>query len=74
MTIQNILNLVDSFKILLMNEYDAVRLYHFKQIFIASNKFNDIVNNYSPADYSPTKLVWCNEFVIQLNELLAFLI
>nr|CAH8841109.1 unnamed protein product [Trichobilharzia regenti] len=75
MTIQSILNSIDAFKTLLINEYDAIRLYHVKRVFIHSDSFNDLLVNSNPLpDNSPTKLVWCNEFIVQLNTLLDFLI
>ncbi|KAK4469283.1 hypothetical protein MN116_006850 [Schistosoma mekongi] len=74
MSLQNILNLIDSFKTILTDECDFIKLYHFKQIF--ANSFDISVRStiYFPSNSSLSKRLWCNEYIVKLNTLSDFLI
>ncbi|CAH8509787.1 unnamed protein product [Schistosoma rodhaini] len=72
--IQHILNVINSFKSMLADECDAIRLFHFKQIFNDSFNTNDKWTDYFLFSNSLIKRIWCNDFIVQLNTLLDFLI
>ncbi|CAH8507344.1 unnamed protein product [Schistosoma margrebowiei] len=73
-SIQNILNVINSFKNMLADECDAIGLFHFKQVFDDSFDTNDKWTNYFLSSNSLSKRTWCNDFIVQLNTLLDFLI
>ncbi|CAH8484599.1 unnamed protein product [Schistosoma turkestanicum] len=73
-SIQNILNVIDSFKNMLADECDAIKLFHLKQIFGNSFKTDDKWTSYFPSSDPLSKRIWCNDFIVQLNNLVDFLI
>ncbi|TNN19522.1 hypothetical protein EWB00_008743 [Schistosoma japonicum] len=74
MSLQNILSLIDSFKTILTDECDFIRLYHFKQIFANSFDISLKSTIYFPSNSSLSKRLWCNEYIVKLNTMLEFLI